>query len=361
MNSYFKTIRYSGGKYKILPKIREMVNPLNIETVLDGFSGSCTVSNFFKDLKFNTTSNDLAPYSKVLAETFLLAGDNRKELNDIICHLNSLKPYHGWFSENYGGFYNNGSTVQSDGLKRPFYIEVARKLDAIRDEIDKLYDTDCIDKSVLLTALLLALDNRCNDMGHQVSYLKTWSKSSLRPLYLELPYWVPDDLSHNVYTTDVFNITDNFDLVYFDPPYGTSNPKTKTTRVRYFSYYHLWTTVVKNDRPDLFGASKRREDVSSDKIVGAISDFEHLNDDVVIESFNKLLDFNTRYTLISYSNRSKIPISELIEMINSKQNILNIMEFEYKENSQANSVINSKYKINYSEKNKEYLILSEKF
>lgn len=359
MNS-FKTIRYSGGKSKILPKISQIITNLDIKTALDGFSGSGTVSNHFKSIGFQTTSNDLAPYSKVLSDTFLLAGDNKAELNDIITHLNSLTPIDGWFTENYGSEYNNGSTIQLDGTKRPFYIEVTRKLDAIRTEIDKLYPIECVDKSVLLTSLLLALDARCNDMGHQVSYLKDWSPKSLKPLFLELPYWQVDNLEHKVYNSDVFDIKDSFDLVYFDPPYGTANKQTKTTRVRYFSYYHLWTTIVKNDKPLLFGVSNRREDVSSDKKVGAISKFEHLEDDVVIDSFNKLLDFDSKYTLISYSNRSKIAIPDLIDLIKSKHNILDVFEFDYKENSQANSTINSKYKINYADTNKEYLILSEK-
>jgi adenine-specific DNA-methyltransferase len=358
MNS-FKTIRYSGGKSKILPKISQIINNLDIKTTLDGFSGSGTVSNHFKSIGFQTTSNDLAPYSKVLSETFLLAGDNKSELNDIIAHLNSLTPIDGWFTENYGSEYNNGSTIQLDGTKRPFYIEVTRKLDAIRTEIDKLYPNECVDKSVLLTSLLLALDSKCNDMGHQVSYLKKWSPKSLRPLLLELPYWKIDNIEHKVYNTDVFDINDSFDLVYFDPPYGTANQQTKTTRVRYFSYYHLWTTVVKNDEPNLFGVSNRREDVSSDKKEGAISDFEHLSDNIVNESFNKLLNFNSKYTLISYSNRSKISIPDLVDLIKTKHNIIDVFEFDHKENSQANSTINSKYKINYSETNKEYLILSK--
>jgi len=49
----------------------------------------------------------------------------------------------------------------------------------------------------------------------------------------------------------------------------------------------------------------------------------------------------------------------LVELISSQHDILDIHEFDYKENSQANATINSKYKINYSEKNKEYLILSK--
>jgi adenine-specific DNA-methyltransferase len=355
-----KTIRYSGSKKKILQKINDITESLDIKNVLDGFSGSARVSANFKDKGLCVTANDMAIYSKVLNDTFLLAGNNRKELNDKIDYLNSMKPTDGWYTENYGGEYNNGLSVQSDGLKKPFYIDVTRKLDSVRDEIDKLYPNDCVDKSVLLTSLLVALDGRCNDLGHHVSYLRKWSKKSLGQLFLELPKWYVDDLDHKVYNKNVFDIEDSFDLVYFDPPYGTANQRTKTSRVRYYSYYHLWTTIVKNDKPKLFGVSKRREDVSSDSKKGAISEFEHLKDDVVLDSFKRLLNFNTKYTLISYSNRSKIGISKLIELVGDTQQLIDVMSFTHQENSQARSLINSKYKTEYKDKNLEYLILSKK-
>ena len=97
MNS-FKTIRYSGGKSKILPKITQIINHLNVKTALDGFSGSGTVSNYFKSIGFQTTSNDLAPYSKVLSETFLLAGNNK---NYEVVHTASTLNLRVWTALNY--------------------------------------------------------------------------------------------------------------------------------------------------------------------------------------------------------------------------------------------------------------------
>jgi adenine-specific DNA-methyltransferase len=355
-----KSIRYSGSKDKILPKITNILDNIDYATTLDGFSGSTRVSSLFKSLGKTSHSNDLAIYSKVIAETYLLGRDNKQELYDKIQYLNSLKPIDGWFTETYGGEWNDGTSVQSDGLKRPFYIDVTRKLDAIRDEIDKMYPNDCVDKSILLTSLLIALDSRCNDLGHQVAYLKDWASRTQKPLMLELPTWTPDELKHKVTCNDVFDLNGKYDLVYFDPPYGTANQKTKTTRVRYFSYYHLWTTIVKNDKPKVFGAAKRREEFSSDTIDGAISDFEHLKDNVVIDSFRRLLtEFDTKYTLISYSNRSKIPIDNLIDLVSDNQQLVDVHSFKHKENSQANSVINSEYKVRYDEENLEYLILSK--
>jgi adenine-specific DNA-methyltransferase len=223
----YESIRYSGSKNKILPKIDLILEDISLKNVLDGFSGSTRVSQFFKHKGFVTTSNDMAIYSKHIAECYLLARQPHSYYKSIVDHLNSLTPTVGWFSINYGGYDRDGSSIQEDGFKRPFQMHVTEKLDAIRNEIDILYPMDCIDKSVLLTSLLLALDNVSNDMGHQVSYLKNWSSKTYKPLHLKVPNYVIDNLDHRVYTKNVFDVKDSFDLCYFDPPYGTSNEKTK--------------------------------------------------------------------------------------------------------------------------------------
>ena len=215
-----KTIRYTGSKRKILPKIQLITKDLVFNNVLDAFSGSGIVSLFFKMQGKTVHSNDLAVYSKCIAETFLLSREDKDSIQEEIDYLNSLAPVEGWYSENYGGKSTEGGlSIQDDGLKKPFYIETARKLDAIREEIDKLYpclpilssvpptgvraslrdlrspsieditrDQCQIRRSILLTSLLIGLDSRCNDMGHQVSYLRKWSPKALRPLHLKIPF-----------------------------------------------------------------------------------------------------------------------------------------------------------------------------
>ena len=32
------------------------------------------------------------------------------------------------------------------------------------------------------------------------------------------------------------------------------------SRVRYAAYYHIWTTIIRNDSPQVFGAASRRID-----------------------------------------------------------------------------------------------------
>ena len=349
-------IRYAGNKRKIVPKILKLTSGLNVNKVLDGFSGSTVVSQAFKKDKYVVGCNDISIYSKVFAECFLLNKKPQSFFVPFIEELNSLIGIDGWFTSNYGGYDINGSAVQKDGKKRPFQIHNTKRIDAIRDKIDSFFPNDCIEKSVLITSLILSMDKVSNDMGHQVSYLKTWTKKSYSNIILEVPNFKIDNLDHKVYQKTIFDIKDIYDLVYVDPPYGTSNKQTPTSRVRYQSYYHIWTTICLNDKPNTVGVANRRYDASSDSIKSSISEFENLDLKYVENSFIKLIDkFKNSHIIISYNNRSKVTIDKLLEIFDKRIN--NHISFEYKENAQTNAVINSKYKIIHKEPLKEYLFL----
>ena len=58
-------------------------------------------------------------------------------------------------------------------------------------------------------------------------------------------------------------------FAYFDPPYGSKNDKMPPSRVRYSSYYHIWTSICLFDKPDLFGKVRRRTD-TTDKLASSV-------------------------------------------------------------------------------------------
>ena len=355
-------IRYSGSKKNIVPKIVEIVKKLDVKNVLDGFAGTTRVGQAFKMSGYNVDSNDLSIYSKVFGECYLVNNRPKSDFVDKIDHLNNLQGYDGWFTENYGGIVmNNGdeSAVQSDDKKRPWQVHNTRKLDAIRDEIDRISD-DNIEKSILLTSLMLAMDKVDNTLGHQVSYLKKWSDRSGLIMKMEVPDLITGTGVYNTLNQDVLTVNNKYDLVYLDPPYGTNNEKTKTTRVRYASYYHLWTTVIKNDKPELFGAAKRREDVSSDTKPGAISVFESTDYDLVKKSIYDLIsNLDSRYFMLSYNNKSKVKIDDLVEIFSKDFNLLETTSFKYKENVQKMLTGNKEW-LGDTGENLEYLFLIEK-
>ena len=132
-----------------------------------------------------------------------------------------------------------------------------------------------------------------------------------------------------------------------------------TSRVRYASYYHIWTTICKNDKPQVKGKANRRLDVSSDKTPGALSAYESTDYQIVFDEIKTLIaSLNTKYILFSYNNKSKIKIDDLTDIF-QKYNLIKMDSFAHKENVMKNCTSTQKW-LGDSKENKEYLFLIRK-
>lgn len=350
-------VKYAGSKLKIIPRIVEIISELkDVRTVLDGFSGSTRVSQAFAQLGYNTTSNDISVWSEVFATCYLKSAGTNKYYQEIIDHLNHLQGYDGWFTEHYGG-------VEAQA-KRPFQAKNTRKLDAVRDEIDRLH-LSWEDKCVLLTSLILALDKVDSTLGHYVAYLSEWSPRSYKDLKLVLPKRFPVTGQNTVIRNDIFDTVskNEYDFAYFDPPYGSNNEKMPPSRVRYNSYYHIWTTIIQNDKPDLFGKANRRED-SRDGVTGSVFEEFRKDDDghfIAMKALGELIKTTrSRYILLSYSSGGRANKQELTDIMNDSGKMLKAIEIDYKKNVMGNMRWTNEW-INSDGKYHEYLFLMEKF
>lgn len=349
-------IKYAGSKFKIIPYILESIKNLDIRTVLDGFSGSTRVSQAFAQAGYDVTSNDVAHWSEVCARCFLLHNKEKQYYQNILNELNALEGYDGWFTVNYGGSENMET-------KMPFQKKNTRKLDAIRDRIEEL-NLDDIDKSVILTSLLFGLDAVDSTLGHFASYLSSWSKRSYNDLFLKLPDLRNTNGHHVVIRDDIFKVVENnyFDLAYFDPPYGSNNEKMPPSRVRYSSYYHIWTSVIKNDKPKLFGKVNRREDTRDSVSASVFEEFRKNEQGhfVAMEAIRELIQkTKAKYVLLSYSSGGRATKKELETILNDTGKILKILEIDYKKNVMASMSWTNKW-LNSNDVHKEYLFLMEK-
>ena len=358
-------IKYTGSKREILPVLLELIRPLNVKTVLDGFSGTTRVSQALKQAGYTVYANDIADWSKVFGKCYLLNKKPASYYLPLINHLNSLPGKYGWFSENYGGEPNGGSATQKDGRKRIWQLHNTKKLDAIREEIDKIAK-DKIEKSVLLTSLIIAMDKVDSSVGHQVSYLKKWAPRAYNTMKMEVPRLIIDDKQHQVYQEDIFDLANNIevDLAYYDPPYGSSNELMPPSRVRYASYYHIWKTICLNDKPKLVGVANRREDVG-DTISGSIFEEFRKNDEgqyIVIEAIEKLIK-NTpaKYVVLSYNNNGRATFQAIKDILKNLKKKISIFEMDYKKNVMATITRTTNEWINEKNgANKEYLFIIHK-
>ena len=332
-------IKYSGSKLKLLPHILSIVQPLPVKKVFDGFSGTTRVSQAFAKSGYQVISNDMAIWSKIFAQCYL-KGSVTAKTQEKIHYLNSLKGQDGWFTKHYGGQANGGLAVHSDGKKKIWQIHNTKKLDSIRLEIDKIADNQ-IEKSILLTSLILALDKVDNTLGHYVSYLRKWSPRSFKTMHLKMPLIEKSKGPHQIMNKDIFKALPKIkaELSYFDPPYGSNNEKMPPSRVRYAGYYHIWKTVILNDDPDLSGKTNRRADC---KDLQASSPFEEFRKDkggrfIALKAIEKLInECPTAYILLSYSNGGRATKEEICEVINSCCSKIQVFAIDYKRNVMSN-------------------------
>lgn len=350
-------IKYAGSKLKLIPRILQLARKVGAKSVFDAFSGTTRVSQAFAHSGYEVIANDRAIWSEVFARCYL-RGKAPQEYRDLIRHLNAVKPKDGWYTNHYGG-----SPDDQEKTKRPWQRHNTRKLDGIREEIERL-QLGPVDKSVALTSLILALDQVDSTLGHFVSYLREWSPRSYNSLNLRVPAIVENAQSraHRVHRADVFDIIDSVeaDVAYYDPPYGSNNEKMPPSRVRYSAYYHVWTTVCLNDQPEIFGKVNRRAD-TSDTI--ASSTFEEFRKDadgkfIAVEAIGKLLKSSrSKYIILSYSSGGRATSHELNEVIQSCGRLLEIIEIDYKRNVMADMRWTNEWLRDAEAPNREFLFL----
>ncbi len=357
-------IKYAGSKLKLLPHILQLAAKVGAKTVLDGFAGTTRVSQALAQLGYAVVCNDIAAWSEVFGTCYLLNEKRAEDYQPLIDHLNAVPPVDGWFTQHYGGHPNDGCAIQCDGRKRPWQIHNTRKLDAIRDEIEALA-LDPVDKAVALTSLILALDRVDSNIGHFVSYLKDWSPRSYKKLDLKVPSVFSPSEKHRVFRKDIFDLAPRIDtdLAYFDPPYGSNNEKMPPSRVRYASYYHIWTSVILYDKPALFGKANRRVD-TSDPV--AASAFEEFRRDakgrfIAVEALEKLIaTTRARYVILSYSSGGRATARALNDVMQRHGRLLDVVAIHYKKNVMASMAWTHEWLREGDRSNREFLFLLEK-
>jgi adenine-specific DNA-methyltransferase len=357
-------IKYIGSKLKLIPYILHLARKVDAHTVLDAFSGTTRVSQAFAKSGYRVLCNDIAIWSEVFGTCYLLNKKRPEEYQPLIDHLNSLPPMDGWFTQMYGGQPNGGCAVQPDGLKRPWQIHNTRKLDAIRQEIEKL-ELDKVDKAVALTSLILALDQVDNTLGHFVSYLREWSPRSYNNLVLKVPALFLTSEEHQVFREDVFDLLPrvSVDLAYFDPPYGSNNDKMPPSRVRYASYYHIWTTICLFDKPDVYGKARRRKDTSDVIATSVFEEYRRGSDGryLVVSAIERLIrEVNAKWVILSYSSGGRATAEELDEVIRRNGKLLEVLEIDYKSNVMASMRWTNEWLRDVEKPHREFLFLIEK-
>jgi adenine-specific DNA-methyltransferase len=306
-------------------------------------------------------ANDIAAWSKVFGDCYLLSPFPREHYKELLDHLNALPGTHGWFTEHYGGATNKRS---ANDLKKPWQRHNTLKLDAIREEVERLH-LNRHERAVALTSLIRAMDKVDSTMGHHASYLSEWSPRSYQHIELKAPKLIPKTREHEVHHADIFDVISSVraDLAYYDPPYGSSNDKMPPSRVRYASYYHLWSTICLFDKPALFGKAKRRADTRDVESSSVFEDYRKnaAGRFVVVEAIERLLrQTKTRHIILSYSSGGRATAEELNEVIRGAGKLIDVVEVDYKRNVMSGMRWTHEWVRDAEQPNREFLFLIEK-
>ncbi len=239
-------IKYIGSKRSLIPIILDVIRQMaDAHTVIDLFSGTSRVGHALKADGYRVLANDHNAYAATLARCYVQADaeDVLRDASLLVQEFNRLKGTFGYFTETF--------CVKS----RFFQPKNGEKVDAIRQAIaEKGLNPEL--EAVMLTALMEAADRVDSTTGLQMAYLKKWASRSYKDLALRVPKVLPRARhgKSSAYGLDVFDAVEILegDLAYIDPPYNQHS---------YLSNYHIWESLIRWDKPEVYGVACKRVDV----------------------------------------------------------------------------------------------------
>jgi adenine-specific DNA-methyltransferase len=240
-------IKYLGSKRTLTPLLETIAGALPVRMAADMFAGTTRVGQALRAAGIEVVSNDTASYSEQLGIAYVEEDGrlDRGSLREQLAHLAGLPGSDGYVTRTFSH------------QARYFHPDNGRRIDAIRDEIERLR-LGRLERGVLLTSLLEAADRVDSTVGVQMAYLKQWAPRALRPLELREPRAVPGPAGTAVRrdANQLAGELDGIDLAYLDPPYNQHS---------YFGNYHVWETLARGDRPDHYGVACKRVDTRDNR------------------------------------------------------------------------------------------------
>ena len=327
-------MRFIGNKENLVDKIYQVMQSKNIKgnSFFDVFSGTTSVSKYFKKLNYQVFSSDILYFSYVLQQAYIVNNQEpsfKKLLSKIdtssnlllpsplllvVEHLNQIKPVKGFIYKNY-------TPSGTSELKQPrmyFSDENGKLIDAIRQQIEKWKTGNLINQNeyfVLLACLIETVPFYSNITGVYGAFQKKWDvratkKLTLRPIELI----INKNNNNNSFNDNSLNLINKIeaDIFYLDPPYNQR---------QYAPNYHLLETIAKYDNPKIKGVTGLR-DYENQK-----SNFCNAKNGI-IELSKMAKDAKCKILILSYNTEGIMPQEEITTTL-KKYGKVELVEFEY--------------------------------
>ena len=235
-------IKYIGSKRILVPVIVEAITrAAEARVVLDLFSGTARVGHALKAAGCRVIANDHNAYAETLARCYVEA-DAEDVLDDarrLVAEFNRLPGSPGYF------------TATFCERSRFFQPKNGARIDAIREAIAARGLPPALE-AVLLVALMEAADRVDSTTGVQMAYLKSWAPRAANDLELRVPAVLPGKGLATGLDAALAAARFEADVAYLDPPYNQHS---------YLGNYHIWESLVRWDKPEVYGVACKRVDV----------------------------------------------------------------------------------------------------
>jgi adenine-specific DNA-methyltransferase len=323
-------VKYIGSKAALLEPILSFVEgqlPAGApKTILDVFTGTTRVAQAFRAAGWTVTTSDLSWAAEAYANAFVMrtsASDTKIGELLRILKRDAGSAGGGWIETNYCDV-----SGAEGGLVRMWRPTNGRKADAVRDQIAKWEARGEITRHeamILVACLIFALDKVDNSVGVQQAYLKSWAARTANPLELvDLPY--PNGPVGRHIVGDALKVAyPEASIAYLDPPYSSHS---------YATYYHIWDSITRWDKPTVGLKTNRR----IDRVSGSDAFDEGMSSPwnskrEALGAFLTLVDrLPVKVVVISYNDESLVPLETLEKALKEKYGRVTVQKIPYKRN-----------------------------
>ena len=347
-------VKYIGSKASLVPYIVQVIEKYIpfAKTALDVFTGTTRVAQALRNKGLQVTTSDLSWASEAYSGAYIESPSTNTTLQDKINQLNALPGNEDWLTKYYCD-----ARGEDNAIIRVWQPKNGKRADAIRNQIEEwhyngeLYDWEY---KTLITSLILALDRVDNTVGVQQAYLKDWCNRSQHDLTLELPK-IPSGPKGRHIRGDCLQIEyPQADIAYLDPPYSSHS---------YATYYHIWDSITRWDKPEVGLKTNRRMDrVSGSETFDPSMTSLWNSKKTALRAFDQLIQrLPVKYVLISYNNESIVSIEDLQKLLKKYPKVI-IEEIDYKRNimCQIGNAAKESADKEFKTTNKEYIFLVQK-
>lgn len=285
-----QVIKYLGSKRALAPALGVIASESGAGEAVDLFTGTTRVAQEFKRRGLEVVANDIASYSKVLADCYIATDADEVDGQQLRAALDSLQRLPG-----KRGYFTRTFCEES----RYFMEKNGMRVDAIRDAIEERY-SDSWMRPILLTSLMLAADRVDSTTGVQMAYLKQWAPRASNDLELRMPVLLPGaGRAERRDATALAAQLPKTRLMYLDPPYNQH---------RYFTNYHIWETLIRWDAPEAYGVARKRADARE----ASTKSVYNSRREMPAEMRRLLGAINAELAVVSYNNESWIPPEDMM-------------------------------------------------